>query len=239
MRGQNMSTGIKQEPTSPFGRSLTNREGVIIMPFDRFIDISVILEERRHRIQQSLRAISIDELNELARKHQDEFPGIRWREEFLALMADRPHANFYHAVPQDGVEVLYCRDAEFGIWVLPGSGIGLLDAEGKRLMNEAIETRSLAQNIGGRKMEMLNTTLVMAVVFAALTLGACTKKEERPAVVRPVRSIVVEKRQLGGPAVGTGHLRARDEVNLAFRIGGRVLQRKVGVGDRVEAGQLV
>ena len=58
-------------------------------------------------------------------------------------------------------------------------------------------------------------------------------------MVRPVRSMVVEKRQVGDPAVGTGHLRARDEVNLAFRIGGRMIERKLSVGDRVEAGQLV
>ena len=77
------------------------------------------------------------------------------------------------------------------------------------------------------------------IALALLPLGACTKKTEPPPVVRPVRSIVVEKRQVGDPAVGTGHLRARDEVNLAFRIAGRIIQRNVGVGDSVEAGQTV
>jgi RND family efflux transporter, MFP subunit len=81
--------------------------------------------------------------------------------------------------------------------------------------------------------------LALPIVLAVMTLEACKKKEERPPVVRPVRSVVVEKRQVGDPAVGTGHLRARDEVNLAFRIGGRIIERKIGVGDRVEAGQLV
>ena len=81
--------------------------------------------------------------------------------------------------------------------------------------------------------------LAIPMAFALLALGACKKKAEPPPVVRPVRSVVVEKRQLGDPAVGTGHLRARDEVNLAFRIGGRIIQRKVGVGDMVEAGQTV
>lgn len=76
-------------------------------------------------------------------------------------------------------------------------------------------------------------------VLLSLGLGACSKKQALPSMVRPVRSVVVEKRQVGDPAVGTGHLRARDEVNLAFRIAGRIIQRKVGVGDRVEAGQLV
>src|SRR4030095_5576 len=81
--------------------------------------------------------------------------------------------------------------------------------------------------------------LAIPMALALLALGACKKKTEPAPVVRPVRSIVVEKRQVGDPAVGTGHLRARDEVNLAFRIAGRMIQRKMGVGDRVEAGQLV
>jgi RND family efflux transporter MFP subunit len=81
--------------------------------------------------------------------------------------------------------------------------------------------------------------LALPMVFAVMPLGACKKKEELAPVVRPVRSVVVEKRRVGDPAVGTGHLRARDEVNLAFRIAGRIIERRAGVGDRVEAGQLV
>jgi RND family efflux transporter MFP subunit len=81
--------------------------------------------------------------------------------------------------------------------------------------------------------------LALLIALSVMTLEGCKKKEERPPVIRPVRSVVVEKRQVGDPAVGTGHLRARDEVNLAFRIAGRMIERKLGVGDRVEAGQLV
>jgi RND family efflux transporter MFP subunit len=81
--------------------------------------------------------------------------------------------------------------------------------------------------------------LAIPVALAVLLLGACTKKEEPPPVVRPVRSIVVEKREVGDPKVVSGHLRARDEVNLAFRIAGRIIQRKVDVGEMVQAGQTV
>ena len=81
--------------------------------------------------------------------------------------------------------------------------------------------------------------LAIPMALAVMALGACTKKEEPPPVVRPVRSVVVEKRQVGDPVVVSGHLRARDEVNLAFRIDGRVIERKVGVGDMVQAGQTV
>ena len=81
--------------------------------------------------------------------------------------------------------------------------------------------------------------LAIPIALALLALGACKKKAEPPPVVRPVRSIVVEKRDVGDPVVATGHLRARDEVNLAFRIGGKIIQRKVDVGDTVQAGQTV
>lgn len=81
--------------------------------------------------------------------------------------------------------------------------------------------------------------VILSRALVATLLAACTKKVEPPPVVRPVRSVVVEKRQLGDPAVGTGHLRARDEVNLAFRITGRLIERKLDVGDKVEAGQVV
>ena len=77
------------------------------------------------------------------------------------------------------------------------------------------------------------------MALALLAFGACQKKAEAPPVVRPVRSIVVEKREVKDPKIASGHLRARDEVNLAFRIGGRMIERRVGVGDRVQAGQTV
>jgi len=91
-----------------------------------------------------------------------------------------------------------------------------------------------------KTLSLLRALRVVGLIsLAVMTLGACKKKQELAPAVRPVRSVVVEKRQVGDPAVGTGHLRARDEVNLAFRIGGRVIDRKVGIGDRVEPGQLV
>src|SRR4029453_14145926 len=79
--------------------------------------------------------------------------------------------------------------------------------------------------------------LAIPMALAVMALGACTKKEEPPPVVRPVRSILVEKREVKDTKVASGHLRARDEVNLAFRIGGRIIQGKRGVGDMVQAGQ--
>ena len=81
--------------------------------------------------------------------------------------------------------------------------------------------------------------VAIPLALVLLILGACKKKAEVAPVVRPVRSIVVEKREVGDPKVASGTLHARDEVNLAFRIGGRIIERKLDVGDKVQAGQTV
>ena len=58
------------------------------MPFDKFVDMETLSEERRKGLHQSLRSISLAELNDIAKQHEDEFVGCPWREEFLRLMAE-------------------------------------------------------------------------------------------------------------------------------------------------------
>jgi hypothetical protein len=41
------------------------------MPFDKFVDMPTVLEERRKHMLESLRSISIDELRKLAKEHQE------------------------------------------------------------------------------------------------------------------------------------------------------------------------
>ncbi len=82
--------------------------------------------------------------------------------------------------------------------------------------------------------------LAWAVLPLLLALTACGQEpEERPPEVRPVRTVTVEKRPAGVPVVLTGRIAAEDEARLAFRLSGRMLERNVNVGDRVEAGQLI
>ena len=121
------------------------------MLFDKLLYPEELLKQRTRSIQQSLRVISADELNQIALQHQDEFIGTPWRDEFQRLMREQPHASFYHARAQADAEVLYCRDTDFGIWVVPGSGSGPLGESGKSLMKEAIEGSLSGQKIGGKK----------------------------------------------------------------------------------------
>ncbi len=51
--------------------------------------------------------------------------------------------------------------------------------------------------------------------------------------------MVAEKRIAVAPITLTGRIEADDEVSLAFRISGRIIESDVSLGDRVKAGQLV
>ena len=74
----------------------------------------------------------------------------------------------------------------------------------------------------------------------ALLLAACGAPEEPPvAEIRPVRTITVEDAPGGETVTLTGRIEAQEEVRLAFRVGQRMIERKVNVGDRVEPGQLI
>jgi RND family efflux transporter MFP subunit len=80
--------------------------------------------------------------------------------------------------------------------------------------------------------------LIAALLLA--TLAACDN--QAPAAVqevRPVRVTTVVPRTGGDSVSLTGTVAAETEVNLAFRIDGRMIERLVNVGDRVKAGQMV
>jgi RND family efflux transporter MFP subunit len=71
-------------------------------------------------------------------------------------------------------------------------------------------------------------------------IAACQQEAEVAAPdARPVRTITAEKRESGIPITFTGRIEAEDEVSLAFRIAGRVLDNDTRLGDQVKPGQLV
>jgi len=73
-----------------------------------------------------------------------------------------------------------------------------------------------------------------------LMLSACNEQQEsKEPQVRPVRTVTVEKRETGIPLVLTGRIESADEASLGFRIAGRMFERTVGVGDRVQPGQII
>ncbi len=77
-----------------------------------------------------------------------------------------------------------------------------------------------------------------AVILSGLT--ACGQAETpAPSTGRPVDVISVEESKLANEIQLSGEIQAENNVALAFRIGGRVVERPVNVGDRIAAGQLI
>ena len=84
----------------------------------------------------------------------------------------------------------------------------------------------------------LAPALVVASVFAVAALSACTSKPP-PEALRAVRTAEIryDNTQETNRYVGT--VQSRHEVNEAFRVGGKVVQRKVDVGQKVREGDVL
>lgn len=87
---------------------------------------------------------------------------------------------------------------------------------------------------------LLRPAGLLAAAAFAFSLAGCKQEEAAaPPTPRPVRSVVVERSGLGETVTLTGSIQAEKEVTLAFRIGGRVLERSVDAGDRVAPDKIV
>ena len=71
-------------------------------------------------------------------------------------------------------------------------------------------------------------------------LAGCAREVEAPAPeVRPVRTVTVAPRAADNTVMLTGTVQAQNEINLSFRIDGRLVERTVEIGDNVRPGQLI
>ncbi len=80
---------------------------------------------------------------------------------------------------------------------------------------------------------------LVATALAPMLVACGQETSTAPAQPRPVRTVTIEKRQAGTPITLVGRIEAEDEVALAFRIAGRLLENNSKLGDRVTPGQLV
>ena len=80
---------------------------------------------------------------------------------------------------------------------------------------------------------------VLAVALISTLLAGCDKAKETVSPARPVRTTTVERAVEGETISLAGQVRAKDQVNLAFRLDGRMISRPVNVGDVLTAGQIV
>jgi len=88
---------------------------------------------------------------------------------------------------------------------------------------------------------MLRRTVPLALgaVVVPWLLVACSKPAPAPEAVRAVRTLTVAPANAGGTQDYAAEIRARTEVRLAFRVGGKMASRSAEVGQRVKAGEVL
>jgi multidrug efflux system membrane fusion protein len=85
----------------------------------------------------------------------------------------------------------------------------------------------------------LPVALRAAVPLAAMLLAACSKPAQKTEEIRPVRAMVVQSTDIDINAEFSGEVRSRVESRLGFRVGGKIVARKVDVGSVVRHGQVL
>ncbi|MCU4180023.1 efflux RND transporter periplasmic adaptor subunit [Bosea sp. BH3] len=86
-------------------------------------------------------------------------------------------------------------------------------------------------------MNSFGRAAVIALLGAAL--GSCGNEPAPQSEGRPVGVVTVEAGQFSDDIQLSGEIQAKKDLGLGFRIAGRVLERPVNVGDRVNAGQII
>ncbi|KRE20661.1 RND transporter [Bosea sp. Root483D1] len=94
----------------------------------------------------------------------------------------------------------------------------------------ARSTRRMPMDLAGR---------AAGLALLGVVLASCGNEPVPPSEGRLVGVVTVAAGQFSDDIQLSGEIQAKKDVGLAFRIGGRVLERPVNVGDRVMAGQVI
>jgi multidrug efflux system membrane fusion protein len=81
--------------------------------------------------------------------------------------------------------------------------------------------------------------IVLALALAAVAGGCRGEAGVEDEAVRPVKVAVVDTAPRGRTLTYSGVVRARIESAMGFRVPGKIVERTVNVGDRVELGQVI
>jgi hypothetical protein len=102
------------------------------------LDMDSITEGRRKAIAASIETISNERLKQIG---EELFPyaGDPYRERFFQFIADHPGCTFHRADASAGIQILYCHDANRGIWFIPHTGLGPLQPKGLGILKQIVE----------------------------------------------------------------------------------------------------
>lgn len=93
---------------------------------------------------------------------------------------------------------------------------------------------------GHRRVSRGTALAAVSLILAGFGLAGCGGAEtEQAAEPRPVRTVVASNRAADQARSLTGQVEAVNEASYGFRIGGRIIERLVDVGDRLQPGQVL
>ena len=87
------------------------------------------------------------------------------------------------------------------------------------------------------RLAFISPIATAGLITAALV--GCDKPPPAVPEIRPVRTATVQRSEGGEPISLTGQISAQDQVNFAFRLDGRLIERPVSIGDAVTPGQTI
>lgn len=107
-----------------------------------------------------------------------------------------------------------------------------------RIVKEkTVATLKNQRQIAHRKLTASRTALI--AISSLFLLAACSKPVEKVEEIRPVRAMQLTADNVDVVAEFSGEVRARVESRLGFRVGGKIVARKVDVGSVVKRGQVL
>ncbi|MBX3648454.1 MAG: efflux RND transporter periplasmic adaptor subunit [Rhodocyclaceae bacterium] len=80
---------------------------------------------------------------------------------------------------------------------------------------------------------------ILGIASLALLAAGCSQQEPPAQPLRTVRVMQIDAAAVSGSLTFPGEVRARHESRLAFRIGGKIIERRVDVGAAVKRGQVL
>lgn len=98
----------------------------------------------------------------------------------------------------------------------------------------------MPEHLPALRLQRMTRAKILLALGAFAALAACQRAVEAPPPeVRPVRTTTIGKGENAGVVAITGTVQPQNEVNLSFRIDGRLIERTVDIGDSVKPGQLI
>ena len=91
---------------------------------------------------------------------------------------------------------------------------------------------------------LINKYTIITAIIVVIIIAVTNSINNRPIlndekVIRPVRTVKVEHKIAGKSLSLTGEILAKNEIDLAFRTDGKLIERLVSVGDTVTSGQTI